>query len=432
MRDPHEPAFLIGWRRRLLFARVALHVAVHFAGEVLRGRMAPGIYPRFLYRALLFLRAVRHSKVVRRGGLYKLQLYMPAYPSRAFFHSLTKLYRPEPGPVSVVLSMTRACTYHCPHCYQNRDRGTDLELPVLIRTAREMQDLGVSFFDIEGGEPLLRLDRLTELVRALDDRAEVWINTTGAQLTAAAVTELRGAGLAGVMISLHSPDPAEHDAFTGVSGSFDVACQALRLFAQAGAFTAINCCPSPERVASGGLERLFALARDLGCAFVQVIHGKSAGGWLGTPVEVQGAPALIARLRALHLRYNSAGAYRDYPCIAAQVFDEREDLFGCTAGGVDRFYLGADGEVQPCEFLNISFGNVRSEPFGVIFARMRSHFRHPGTDWLCCTLAGSIAEIIRQRGLERTPVPWAITREFIDTWARGRATPLYRKMGIYR
>jgi len=432
MREAKDQAFLIGWRRSLLFIRVALHVALHFAGEALRGRMPLGIYPRFLYRAFLFLRTVRHSKVVRRGGLYKLQLYMPAYPSRAFFHALTKLYRPAPGPVSVVLSMTRACGYHCPHCYQNRDRGTDLELPALIRAAQEMQDLGVSFFDIEGGEPLLRLDRLIALVRALDDRAEIWVNTTGAGLTPSAVTELRGAGLAGVMVSLHSPDPAAHDAFTGVPGAFDAACRALRLFGEAGAFAAINCCPSPELVASGGLERLFALARDLDCAFVQVIHGKSAGGWLGTPIEAQGAPSLIAELRSLHLRYNNTGALLSYPCIAAQVFDEREDLFGCTAGGVDRFYVGADGEVQPCEFLNISFGNVRSEPFGEIFARMRAHFRHPGTDWLCCTLAGSIAEVIRERGLERTPVPWAITREYIDTWARGRPTALYRKLGIYR
>jgi MoaA/NifB/PqqE/SkfB family radical SAM enzyme len=426
-----EQTFLIGWRKQLLYARVALHAAIYFAGEALRGRMPLAIYPRFLYRALLFLRAVRHGKVVRRDGLYKLQLYLPAYPSRAFFYSLAKLHRPQPGPVSVVLSMTRACGYHCPHCYQNRDRGTDLELPALIGTAREMQDLGVTFFDIEGGEPLLRSERLIELVRALDDRAEIWVNTTGAHLTPALAAELRDAGLGGVMVSLHSPDPAAHDAFTGVPGSFDTACRALRLFAGTGAFTAINCCPSAELVASGGLERVFALGRELGCGFIQVIHGKSAGAWLGQPTDAQGAPSLIATLRSLHLAYNTASAYRDYPGIAAQVFDEREDLFGCTAGGVDRFYLGADGEVQPCEFLNVSFGNVREEPFGVIFARMRSHFRHPGTDWLCCTQAGAIAAIIRERGLERTPVPWAVTREIIDSWEKGRETPMYKKMGIY-
>ncbi len=432
MRASNERTFLIGWRKWLLLARVALHVKLHFVGEVLRGRMPIAVYPRFLWRAFLFLRTVRHNKIVRHGRLYKLQLYIPAYPSRAFFYTLGKLYRPDPGPVSVVFSMTRACSYHCPHCYQSRDRGADLEMPLLVDIAREMQSLGVTFFNIEGGEPLLRVERLIELMRAIDDRGEIWINTTGAQLTEALAGDLRRAGLAGVMVSVHSPDPAVHDAFTGVPGSFRAACRALERFAASGIFTAINCCPSAELVATGGLERLFDLARELNCDFIQVIHGKSAGGWLGQPAETDQAAAVTARLRELHLTYNTQSRFRHHPSIAAQVFDERADLFGCTAGGVDRFYLGADGEVQPCEFLNVSFGNVRQEPFGVIFARMRSYFRQPGTNWLCCTQAAAIDALIRQRGLARTPVPWEITREIIGGWQKGAATPLYKRLGIYR
>lgn len=431
MHETTRPEFLIGWRKWLLLCRVAVHVKLHFAGEVLRGRIAPAVYPRFLWRAFLFLRTVRHNKIARIGRRYKLQLYIPAYPSRAFFYTLGKLYRPDPGPVSVVLSMTRACHYHCPHCYQRRDRGPDLEMPLLIDVVRDMQALGVTFFDLEGGEPLLRGDRLLELIRAIDDRGEIWVNTTGAQLTDTLAGDLCRAGLAGVMISIHSPDSDRHDAFTGVPGSFAAACRALRVFREAGAWTAINCCPAPALVAEGGLERIFDLAQRLDCSFVQVIHGKSAGGWLGQSARERGAPETIARLQSLHVTYNNRRAYRHYPSIAAQVFDEQACLYGCTAGGVDRFYVGADGEVQPCEFLNVSFGNVRREPFRLIFARMRSHFRRPGTDWLCCTQAAAIDAVVRERGLTRTPVPWEITREIIGTWQRGDETPLYKTLGIY-
>ncbi len=231
MSSPAKQRHLIGWRKGLITLRVATHVVLHFAGEVLRGRMGLATYPRFLYRALLFLGAVRHNKIVRRGGLYKLQLYVPAYPTRAFFHTLEKLYRAQPGPVSVVLSMTRACSYRCPHCYQQRDRGQDLDMGALLSAVEGMQDLGVTMFDIEGGEPLLRSERLIELLGAIDDRAESWINTTGAGLNDELLAKLRTAGLAGVMISLHAPDPATHDAFTGVPGSFAVACQSLAISA---------------------------------------------------------------------------------------------------------------------------------------------------------------------------------------------------------
>ncbi len=430
--DGPAPRFLIGWRKWVFYCRVAAHVKLHFLLRVLCGTMPLGIYPRFLIRALQFLWAVRHNKVVLLGRLYKLQLYIPAYPSKAFFHALEKLYRPDPGPVSVVFSMTRACSYHCPHCYQGRDSGSDLDLPLLIETAHRMQDVGVSFFNVEGGEPLQRFDRLVELIESIDDRAEVWINTTGAGLTAEKVERLVGAGLGGVMVSIHTPHAAEHDAFTGAQGSFETACDALRSFRRRGLFTAINCCPNAQAIAVGDLEGIFEVGRSLGCSLIQVIHLKTAGGWLGQDEKVEGLAELVGTVERLHLDYNTQGGYRGFPSIAAQVFDEHRALFGCTAGGVDRFYLGADGEVQPCEFLGISFGNVKEEDFLTIFRRMRETFREPGTDWLCCTQAAFIDRLIEERGLTRTPVPWEITREFIGEWKRGDPTPLYRRLGIYK
>ena len=99
---------------------------------------------------------------------------------------------------------------------------------------------------------------------------------------------------------------------------------------------------------------------------------------------------------------------------------------------MDRFYVGADGEVQPCEFLNISFGNVAEEGFPKILERMRRHFATPRTDWLCVTQAEAIDGIIRDKALTRTPVPWEHTRELVEGWDRGEQTPLYRKLGLYR
>ena len=61
------------------------------------------------------------------------------------------------------------------------------------------------------------------------------------------------------------------------------------------------------------------------------------------------------------------------------------DEYGCTAGGIERFYVNANGDVQPCEFVNVSFGNVNEEDFNNIYRRMRKYFRDPRTNWICCT-----------------------------------------------
>jgi len=255
------------------------------------------------------------------------------------------------------------------------------------------------------------------------------MNTTGAKLTDEKADRLMAAGLAGVMVSIHSPDPATHDAFTGVPDSFDTACDALVEFGRRGAFTVVNCCPTPETVENGGVEEVLDLARRLDCDFVQIIHGKPAGGWIDERGEIYGEGEMIDGLRALHL---SANATRGGPSVSAQVFEEQAGLYGCTAGAVDRFYLGADGEVQPCEFLNISFGNVAEEGFATILSRMRRHFATPRTDWLCVTQADAIRRIIEEKRLTRTPIPWEHTKELVSSWDRGDETPLYRKLGIYR
>lgn len=418
--------FITGARKLAVYCRVAIHVALHFLF-----RVPPHRYPVFLYRVLLLLLSVRHNKIVRWGKVYKLQLYMPAYPTKAFFHALAKFHRAEPGSITVVMSMTRACTYKCPHCYQGKDGGRDLEMDKLVSAARSMQEMGTSMFDIEGGEPLIRFDRLEQLLAALDDRAEKWINTTGYGLTDEKLDRLEELGLFGVMVSIHSPDPGVHDRFTGVDGSFETAVEAIRKFRDRGILAAINCCLSAEAYLRGELGRVIDIASETGCAYIQVIHTKASGNLLASDPFAGFTEELFAEMRQLHLDNNSIGGSGS-TALSIQVFEEDESCFGCTAGGVDRFYLGSGGEVQPCEFLNISFGNVNEEPFEKIFARMRSYFSKPCADWLCCTQAGEINRLISESGTGATPLRWEHAKRLVEKWNRGKETRLYRRMGIYR
>ena len=416
-----------GLRKRLLYVRVALHVATAFLFKALGRSMPFSRYFPFLRRAWLFLRTIRHSKVVKLKGTYKLHLYLPAYPTPAFFRSLDKLHSDNPPPVTVVLSMTRACRYNCPHCYQKHDSGQELELSKLIETAREMQRIGVTMFDIEGGEPLLRFERLEALLSALDETCEPWINTTGDGLTEEKLARLKQLGLAGAMVSLHSPVEKHHDEFTGVKGSFQTALRALKSFSDAGMHAVVNCCPSPESVAYGELEHIFHIAHDANCSFVQVIHGKAAGGWLETDPNRYNEAFDI--LKQTHLRYNSCEKMQ-FLAASVQVFEVFKGVLGCTAGAIDRFYVGAEGEVQPCEFLNISFGSVADEPFMEIYRRMRQYFPCGRTEWLCCTKAREIAQAIAENG-GSTPLEREQTERLVSNWDKYEPTPLYRKLGIY-
>ena len=424
--QPHRT--ITGLAKIRLYVRIAVHVAGHY---LVRPRLFGGNplrYIRFLWRALRLLLIFRHNKAIRCGRLAKLHLYLPAYPGPAFFRSIeTKLLRRPPGPVTVVFSMTRACTYHCPHCYQRRDAGADLAEDTLLETARRVRDAGVTLFDIEGGEPLLRFPRLLRLVEILGPATEPWVNTTGAGLEPGMLGKLRDAGVYGLMVSIHSPDPVTHDAFTGIAGAFRTALEVIRQARAQGLAITINSVLSEEELRAGSLPELMDLARSLDCDFVQLIHPKPSGLWLGQQ-GMQADPELLEAVRRDHLLYN--GRRRaDYPSLAAQVFEEAPHVLGCTAGAIDRFYIGADGEVQPCEFLNVSFGNVTAEPFEAILERMRAAFPDARCDWLCCTQAKAIADALDEG--ERTPLAREKTETLVARWDRGKPTPVYRKLGIY-
>jgi MoaA/NifB/PqqE/SkfB family radical SAM enzyme len=268
-------------------------------------------------------------------------------------------------------------------------------------------------------------------MESLDERCEIWVNTTGAHLKTGMMEELKGAGLFGIMVSVHSPDSAKHDAFTGVPGAFETACSVIKIARGLNVATALNTVLSEEELRQGHLSTLMDFASGLDCDFVQLIHPKPAGIWMGRKEGMQTDRVLIESVRREHLRYNST-RMRDYPSLAAQVFEESEKVFGCTSGAVDRFYVNATGEIQPCEFVNLSFGNVNEEPFNVIYERMRSCFKVPCVDWLCCTQAESIVRLFTENGLKSTPLPWGITRQLVENWNRGEPTPIYRKLGIYR
>jgi MoaA/NifB/PqqE/SkfB family radical SAM enzyme len=423
--------FITGFGKILVYLRIVLHIPCYY-GVRPQFFSSPVSYLRFLRRALQLLLVFRHNKIVRVFNGYKLHLYLPAYPSRAFFYAIeSKLLRSPPGPSTIVFSMTKACSYRCRHCYQKNDASVDLDETSMIKTALAVRDTGVAMFDIEGGEPFIRFPRLLKLVQALDARCEVWVNTTGANIKPGMMDELKKAGLFGLMVSVHSPDRHVHDAFTGIPGSFDTACEIIKTCRQMNLVAAFNSVLSEEEIRNGGLDKLMDLARDLDCDYVQLIHPKPAGVWIGRKEGMQTEPALIQTLQQAHLRYNSRSMH-SYPSLAAQVFEERKDVLGCTSGAVDRYYVGASGEVQPCEFLNISFGNVNEEPFEKIYERMRSCFRTPCCDWLCCTQADAIQRLFVKHGIQQTPLPWKVTQELVESWNRGEPTPIYERLGIYK
>jgi len=388
----------------------------------------------YLKRLLIFIHKMHGNKYVWVNNKIKINLYVPAFPSKAFFYATHKMleFTGKMPAITALVSITSACRYDCEHCYQKLDKGVDVDLKLLEESIKYFQNKGVAFFNIEGGEPFLVFDRLMAVCNTIDSRSEVLINSTGDKMSMEKLTQLkRTCRLLGIMFSLHTSDSEELNRFMNNDMAFTNLVNGISQCHQSKVPVMFNACLPRDDYYNGKFESIMTLARDLGGKLIQLIKPKNAGGWL-----VEGADhfskADLLHIKEVVIKYNTQGEYRDFPFIAAMIIDEDADHFGCTAGGVDRFYLNAKGDLQACEFLNMSFGNITEEPVSDIYERMRATFDKPGSNWLCEVYHQKISESFKAIGNGILPLPYGDTSQIINTEDHGEVPDFYKRVNKFQ
>lgn len=420
---------ITGRRKRIFNLRLKVSIFFHFVPQLLRGDSSLRRFVLFLKRLLLLLSRIQHNKFVNIGGKTRLGLYIPGFPSKAFYTSCKKFseFNEKMPCTTVLLSVTSACPYNCQHCYQRHDLGKDLDIDVLIRMVKKLQEMGIAFFNIEGGEPFLVYERLKSICSLIDDRSEIWINSTGFGMTKERMQELKEMNVTAVMFSLHSPDPIAFNRFMGKDSAWDTLKAGVQMCHDAGIAVAFNTCLMQADFYNGNFERIMEIARDFKACFVQLIKPKPAGGWLDKR-DIDFSLEDISYIKARVNQYNLQEEFSQYPAISAQIIEEDPTVFGCTAGGTDRFYINAKGDLQPCEFLNISFGNIALDRFEDVYQEMRSCFAWGGDCYLCENYAEEIHQLFLENKLTSLPLPPELSEKVYSSWDRGKRTDLYEQL----
>lgn len=122
------------------------------------------------------------------------------------------------------ISVTDRCNFRCRYCMPREVFGSEhaflpreelLSFEEITQLVRVFAGLGVRKIRLTGGEPLLRtqLERLVEMIAAVDGIEDIAVTTNASLLTSKAVM-LREAGLSRVTVSLDSLDP---DRFATIS-----------------------------------------------------------------------------------------------------------------------------------------------------------------------------------------------------------------------
>jgi MoaA/NifB/PqqE/SkfB family radical SAM enzyme len=130
-------------------------------------------------------------------------------------------------PITVNWGITARCNFVCSHCFSRLDRSPELSVEDARRVVDILAGNGVMFVNYGTGEPMLREDLFPLTEYALAKGLKVTMNSNGSLIDAPAAERIREAGFHSVGISIDSADPAAHDAFRRMPGSFEKAVRAV-------------------------------------------------------------------------------------------------------------------------------------------------------------------------------------------------------------
>lgn len=360
----------------------------------------PGYSPR--RQAKVLESSARGERVVEFEGRYVVNSSVPSVPSRAFVtfvkggrnetRLLTDLaYARRSAPLSAHLCITARCNYRCKHCGATTpDRQRELTRDQWIEVIRELQDLGVAYIVFSGGEPLLRPD-MEDIVASVDDRSTTLLFTNGRELSPGRAAALKRAGLFILSVSIDSPDAEEHNRLRRNPRAFDHALRAIGCASEAGLYTLVSAVVYRRHLTRENIVRLAQLVQRHGAHELR-IHQPIPRGHLAESPEAESIfyqEDDVARLNEIQFSLNSAGG--DFPKISALSYTEGPCKFGCGAG-VLHSYISATGELWPCDFVPLSFGNVLQEDLAEVYARMLDAVGIPKTFCWACKLAGELKD----------------------------------------
>jgi MoaA/NifB/PqqE/SkfB family radical SAM enzyme len=334
---------------------------------------------RSLNRFLPGLRGLRFihqwmsgERITRHAGQWVINSFLPPFPGRAYGRMFENLLSGRRlSPVSAFLAITSECPYQCWHCSHKRRSAGNLSTAEWLRIISQANRLGASVIGFTGGEPCLHPDLPEMVAAASNGGAATILFSSGACMDTGLLARLKEAGLWSVCVSVDHPDARRHDELRGAPGAHARALEMLQTARGHGFYTMIGCVGAREIIPH--LPEMHQLAGRLGVHELRIVEPMPCGLLGSGNGEVFLNPDETDKLRRFHVDTNRRAAP---PKVCAFNQIESPEVFGCGAG-TQHLFIDSRGEVCPCDFTAMSFGNAVAEPLDGIWSRMSDAMGNP-------------------------------------------------------
>jgi len=132
----------------------------------------------------------------------------------------------RPTPISIMLRLTNRCNLKCPFCVMRELDKSEMPYELLKKILCEIDNLGIAYVTISGGEPMLRKD-FPKLTNLISKRKFYSVLNTNGTLIDEKMVSIIANSYDAVRISIDG-DQKTHDKIRGIKGSYAKSMNAIR------------------------------------------------------------------------------------------------------------------------------------------------------------------------------------------------------------
>lgn len=274
--------------------------------------------------------------------------------------------QPQTYPLNrLYFYLTEGCNLACRHCWLSPkldpagDRYLTLPVELFETVIREAKPLGLNSVKLTGGEPLLhpQFTTLLEIIRR--EEMALTIETNGLLCTSEIAQEIAKSPNRFVSVSIDGADAATHEWVRGVSGSFELACQAVNNLVAVDISPQIIMSIMPCNV--NQVDAVVRMAEHLGASSVKfnIVQPIARGEKLYENDNVLSIKALIKLGRHVEMelaKHTKVKLFFDYP-MAFRAMSRIAGGDGCSVCGI----LGILGVMASGHYALCGIGEHLSE-----------------------------------------------------------------------
>ena len=255
-------------------------------------------------------------------------------------------------PWIILMDPTSACNLHCTGCWA-AEYGNKLNLSFddMDSIVTQGKELGIYFYMMTGGEPMVRKKDIIELCRKHND-CVFFAYTNGTLVDEALCKQMQEVGNLYLALSVEG-EPEVNDLRRG-EGVYGKVMHAMDLLKEHGLVFGTSICYTSANYKSVTSEEFIDMLVEKGCRYALYFHYMPVGNAASVDLLLNTEQRKYVKNRVREIRNMEPG-----PGIFTMDFqNDGEFVGGCIAGGRNYFHINANGDAEPCVFIHYSNGNI--------------------------------------------------------------------------